>query len=158
MTWSFLAMFWVQRCHRLAGQHRQTANTFVAPWRAAIDGRFTCSDGCGVGRAIRVTASGALGLRQQGVDAFSPTHRVTLCLYPIVSAVSLQCVCRFYLRVGVFLTAVAGRVLAAASAVAAGLRLTGDATAATWIELGEATELTWLAVLLCVKINDFTAG
>ena len=59
------AVLGVERLDRFATDGRQPRYAFLATGRALVDVGLALRDGIGIRRAIRVTATGALGLRQR---------------------------------------------------------------------------------------------
>ena len=58
----------------MRGHRSQAVYAFIAAGRALVDGRLATGDGIRISRAIRVTATRALRLRQYFQDALSQRH------------------------------------------------------------------------------------
>jgi hypothetical protein len=60
----------IERLHRTSGERCESRQGVEPTGWAAVDLRFTRSDGVGIRTAALVSATGALRLRQQRVDRF----------------------------------------------------------------------------------------
>ena len=69
LSGTLLAIFGIELQNRFAGQRGKALYTLMATRRALVDGTQIVSNRLGVGRAVGISASCALGLRQHRQDA-----------------------------------------------------------------------------------------
>src|SRR6185312_17190152 len=89
----FDAAFGIERQRRTAGDPRQHAHAFLAARRTTIDRRLAARDRFGIRPASGITTAGALGLRQDAIDAVDlrierPISWRNLHVHPVIVVVA----------------------------------------------------------------------